>query len=59
MVGEFGVEARDFAVWSSGEKGQEGRWVVEAGEYDFSIGRSAADLVATQRVAVDRVVEGP
>ena len=58
-VVELTVKARDFAVWSSGEKGQEGRWVVEAGEYDFSIGRSAADLVATQRVAVDRVVEGP
>jgi beta-glucosidase len=54
-VVELTVTARDFASWSETDH----KWVVEAGEYDFSIGRSAADLVATQRVAVDRVVEGP
>jgi beta-glucosidase len=54
-VVELNVKARDFASWSEAEH----RWVVEAGEYDFSIGRNAAELVATERVGVEGLAEGP
>lgn len=49
------VKARDFASWSEKEQS----WVVEAGEYDFSIGRNAADLVSTKRIAVKAQSETP
>ena len=49
------VKARDFASWSEAEQ----KWVVEAGDYDFSIGRNAADLVATAKVAVEAQTEKP
>jgi beta-glucosidase len=51
----LGVKARDFAHWSEEER----KWVVEAGDYDFSIGRNAADLVATERITVEGLSEAP
>ncbi|EEU36994.1 uncharacterized protein NECHADRAFT_86655 [Fusarium vanettenii 77-13-4] len=47
-VVEVPVHARDFASWS--EKLKE--WVAEAGEYIFSVGRNAADLVESKEVSV-------
>ncbi|KAL6366062.1 hypothetical protein LRP88_00158 [Fusarium phalaenopsidis] len=43
------VEARDFAFWDEETHG----WVVEAGEYEFSVGRSSAELVAKSVVQLD------
>lgn len=47
------VKARDFASWSE----QDQRWKVEAGEYDFSIGRNAAELLSTAKVPVQGLSE--
>jgi beta-glucosidase len=55
QVVKLDVKARDFASWSEVEH----KWVVEAGDFDFSIGRSAADLVATKKVAVEGQSEAP
>lgn len=49
------VKARDFASWSE----QDQRWKVEAGDYDFSIGRNAAELVSTVKLPVQGLSEGP
>lgn len=54
-VVELTVKARDFASWSE----KEHKWVIEAGDYDFSLGRNAADLVSTVKVAVKAQSEGP
>ncbi|RSL83409.1 hypothetical protein CEP51_004524 [Fusarium floridanum] len=48
VVVEVPIKARDFAYWN--EKQQE--WVVDAGEYVFSVGRNAADLVESKKVSV-------
>ncbi|KAH7011017.1 thermostable beta-glucosidase B [Ilyonectria destructans] len=37
------VKARDFAFWDEGRH----EWVVEAGDYNFSVGRSTWETVAT------------
>ncbi|GAB7328608.1 hypothetical protein MBLNU13_g00548t2 [Cladosporium sp. NU13] len=37
------VKARDFASWSE----KEHKWVIEAGDYNFSLGKNAADLIST------------
>jgi beta-glucosidase len=49
------VKARNFASWNE----QEHKWVVEAGDYDFSLGRNAADLVSTTKTAVEAQSEEP
>ena len=49
------VKARDFASWSE----REHKWVVKTGDYGFSIGRNAADLVSTVKVAVEAQSEAP
>ena len=49
------VKARDFASWSEEKQ----KWVVEAGDYSFSLGRNAADLVSTAKVAVEAQSEKP
>lgn len=49
------VETRDFAFWDEETHG----WVVEAGEYEFSVGRSSAELVATSVVHLDRKTFAP
>ena len=49
------MKARDFASWS--ERGH--KWIIEAGDYDFSLGRNAADLVSTVKVAVKAQAEEP
>lgn len=54
-VVELSVKARDFASWSE----QDQKWKVDAGDYDFSIGRNAADLVSTVKVSVQAQAEGP
>lgn len=54
-VVELTVKARDFASWSE----KEHKWVVEAGDYDFSLGRNAADLVSTARIPVEAQSEEP
>ncbi|KAH7333501.1 thermostable beta-glucosidase B [Rhexocercosporidium sp. MPI-PUGE-AT-0058] len=46
---EVPVTARDIAFWSE----KENKWVVEAGVYKFSIGKSAGELVATTRVVIN------
>ena len=48
MVGIL-VQVRDFAFWNEDTPG----WVVEAGEYEFSVGRSSAELVAKSVVQLD------
>jgi beta-glucosidase len=45
---EVPVKARDFAFWSEEER----KWVVDAGVYNFSVGRNAGELVATTGVEV-------
>jgi beta-glucosidase len=45
---ELPVKTRDFAFWSETNS----HWSVEEGQYNFSIGRNARDLVAVQEVAV-------
>ncbi|VUC30589.1 unnamed protein product [Clonostachys rosea] len=47
-VVELPAQGRDIAFWSQ----QEQKWVLEAGEYNFSVGKSASDLVATATVQV-------
>ncbi|KAM0548770.1 hypothetical protein ACHAPJ_009766 [Fusarium lateritium] len=47
-VVEISVKARDFAYWSEEKRG----WVVDEGEYNFSVGRNTADLVANEKVSV-------
>jgi beta-glucosidase len=54
-VVELTVKARDFASWSE----KEHKWVIEAGDYDFSLGRNAADLVSTAKIAVEAQSEEP
>jgi beta-glucosidase len=54
-VVELTVKARDFASWSE----KEHKWVIEAGDYDFSLGRNAADLVSTARIPVEAQSEEP
>jgi len=54
-VVELAVKARDFASWSEAAH----KWVVDAGEYNFSVGRNAVDLVATERIAVEGQSEAP
>jgi beta-glucosidase len=54
-VVKLDVKARDFASWSEAEH----KWVVEAGDFDFSIARSAADLIATKKVTVEGQSEEP
>lgn len=54
-VVEVPVQARDFASWN--EKQHE--WVVEAGEYIFSVGRNAADLVGSSKVSVESLSYKP
>jgi beta-glucosidase len=54
-VVDLTVKARDFASWSE----REHKWVVKAGYYDLSIGRNAADLVSTVKVAVEAQSEAP
>ncbi|KAM0721150.1 hypothetical protein Q7P37_003437 [Cladosporium fusiforme] len=49
------VKARDFAFWSE----QARQWKIDGGEYNFSIGRNAADLVSTVQVPVQAQSEGP
>ncbi|ROT36115.1 thermostable beta-glucosidase B [Sodiomyces alkalinus F11] len=49
------VGARDFAFWSEG--GQ--RWVVAGGEYKFSVGKSAGDLVLSAAVQVGEKTYAP
>ena len=49
------VKARDFASWSE----KEHKWVIEAGDYNFSLGRNATDLVSTARVVVQAQSEEP
>lgn len=48
-IAEVPVRARDFAFWSEAEA----RWFVRGGEYVFSVGRSAAEMVASERVVVE------
>jgi beta-glucosidase len=55
QVVELTVKARDFASWSEADH----KWVVEAGDYNFSIGRNAADLVDTRKIAVEGQSEAP
>ncbi|KAH7145424.1 thermostable beta-glucosidase B [Dactylonectria estremocensis] len=45
---ELPVHARDIAFWSEAKQ----RWVIEGGEYNFSVGKNAAELVATSVVNV-------
>ncbi|KAI8652782.1 Beta-glucosidase [Fusarium keratoplasticum] len=52
---EILVEARDFAFWDEETHG----WVVEAGEYEFSVGRSSAELVAKLVVQLDHKTFAP
>lgn len=52
---ELGVKARDFAFWSETDQ----KWVIEAEEYDFSVARNAANLVATKNVAVEGQYQAP
>lgn len=49
------VKARDFAVWSEKEQ----KWIIEAGEYNFSLGRNAANLISTTKIAVEAQYEEP
>jgi beta-glucosidase len=54
-VVDLTVKARDFASWSE----KEHKWVIEAGDFNFSLGKSAADLVSTVKVAVKAYSENP
>ncbi|KAJ3542133.1 hypothetical protein NM208_g4259 [Fusarium decemcellulare] len=54
-VVEVLVKGRDFAFWD--EKGRE--WVIEAGHYEFSIGRSSAHLVARSVLSIGRRTYSP
>lgn len=54
-VVDLTVKARDFASWNEKEQ----KWVIEAGDYNFSLGRNAADLVSTAKVAVEAQSEEP
>lgn len=49
------VKACDFAFWSE----KDHRWVVKGGDYNFSIGRNAANLISTAKIAVEAQSEGP
>ncbi|KAI6755978.1 hypothetical protein HG530_011714 [Fusarium avenaceum] len=49
------VETKDFAYYD--ETAQQ--WVVEHGQYDFSLGRSAADIVQVVTMDVDKTVYQP
>lgn len=49
------VRARDFAFWD--ETAQ--KWVVEAADYKFSVGKSAADIVAESTIAVKEQTFAP
>ncbi|EOO01315.1 putative thermostable beta-glucosidase b protein [Phaeoacremonium minimum UCRPA7] len=48
VTAELPVRARDFAFWSE----KDSRWFVDEGEYNFSIGKNAAELVASQTVKI-------
>jgi beta-glucosidase len=54
-VVDLNVKAWDFASWSD----KDHQWVVEAGDYEFSIARNAADVVSTTKIAVEAQSEGP
>ncbi|KAH6900419.1 family 3 glycoside hydrolase [Thelonectria olida] len=49
------VRARDFAFWDEAAQ----KWVVKAGDYKFSVGKSAADIVAESTVAVKEQTFAP
>jgi beta-glucosidase len=55
QIVNLSVKARDFASWSEADH----RWVIEAGDYNFSIGKSAADLISTAKIAVVAQSEAP
>jgi beta-glucosidase len=52
---EVAVNLRDIAFWDE----ERHEWVVEAGDYIFSVGTSAADLALTAVLPIDRMVYGP
>lgn len=54
-VVDLTVKARDFASWSE----KEHKWVIEAGDFNFSLGKNAVDLVSTVKVAVKAHSEEP
>ncbi|GAA1517389.1 glycoside hydrolase family 3 C-terminal domain-containing protein [Kribbella lupini] len=45
----FTLTARDLSYWST----QQGRWVVEGGEFEFAVGASSRDLRLTTTVDID------
>lgn len=49
------VKTRDFGFWDTAAHA----WVVEGGEYNFSVGKSAGELVATSVVQVNRMTYAP
>jgi beta-glucosidase len=54
-VVELVVSTRDLAFWDEGRH----EWVVEAGDYIFSVGTSAVDLALSAVLPIDRIVYGP
>ncbi|KAL2802023.1 glycoside hydrolase superfamily [Aspergillus granulosus] len=54
-VVEVVVNARDLASWDEGIH----EWVVEAGDYIFSVGNSAVDIAMTAVLSMDRIIYGP
>ncbi|KAK7221452.1 hypothetical protein V2G26_009455 [Clonostachys chloroleuca] len=54
-VVEMEVQAREFAFWDE----RMHAWVIEGGEYDIGVYRSAADLVAKKSVAINPRVFAP
>ncbi|KAK6070728.1 thermostable beta-glucosidase B (glycosyl hydrolase family 3) [Seiridium cupressi] len=47
---QLAVAARDIGFFDESK----GKWVVQAGQYDFSLGQSAADIIQTVKVTVDQ-----
>ncbi|KAH7141905.1 glycoside hydrolase superfamily [Dactylonectria macrodidyma] len=54
-IEEVLVKARDFAFWDE----EAHQWVVKAGEYNFSVGKSSADLVAISTVYIEHKLYAP
>lgn len=55
LTAEISVKIRDFACWSEEHR----KWVVESGDYDFSVGKSSADLVAVSTLSVEHIQYAP
>ncbi|CAH0003812.1 unnamed protein product [Clonostachys byssicola] len=52
---EIPIATRDFAIWD--EKLQ--KWLVESGDYVFSVAKSCMDILATSTIAVERSIYEP